>query len=309
MRIAITGGTGFLGRHIVDALLKDGHELHLLVNKAAPPDHKNLTIVKGSLGDPDILETLISPCDVIIHCAGLTAAKNKTDFFTVNSEGTKNIANLSAKLGNKRFLLISSLAAREPQLSAYAASKYQAEQHLGALHDLDWDIMRPPAIYGAGDLHFLTIPESLKKGFAPRLGSDDVRVSLIHVQDMADAVASWVNAPTSTGQIYEIADMNEGGYSWQNVYNIIAPMVTKKKIKHFRVPAWIMFAIASISSTCTRLIGKSPFLTPDKIREALHENWVCDARAFQENFDWSAQINLKDGMQQTINWYKAHDYL
>ena len=176
--LAITGGTGFVGRRLIDLALAGGHAVRALTRRTQPP-RDGLTWVEGALDQPDALATLVADADAVIHVAGVVNAADRAGFATGNIDGTR--AMIAAAAG-KRFVHVSSLSAREPQLSSYGWSKAEAE-HLVEASGLDWTIVRPTAVYGPGDTEMRDLFRMAARGVAllPPRG----RASLIAVDDLA----------------------------------------------------------------------------------------------------------------------------
>jgi nucleoside-diphosphate-sugar epimerase len=200
--VAVTGATGFVGGHILRHLAEAGVHVRALTRR--PPSAEvsaNVTWVTGTLEDEAALTALLDQADAVIHCAGAIKARSRDEFFDVNAGGTRRLAGLAAaKATPPRFIHLSSLAAREPRLSSYAASKRAAEQALRAFPHLPVLVLRPPAVYGPGDMETFRIFKLAEQGWcvAPMTGG---KVSLIHVDDVARAVvgallaAEWPSAP------------------------------------------------------------------------------------------------------------------
>jgi len=146
MKVAVTGGAGFIGKALLKALAEAGYQVKALENRTPVLQHQNITPVKGSLRDADALQTLIKGCDAVIHAAGLVAARRSRQFYDVNTEGTRRLAQIATYNNCGRFLLVSSLSAREEKLSHYGNSKQLAEDVLGEFSDMGWDAIRPPAV-------------------------------------------------------------------------------------------------------------------------------------------------------------------
>jgi nucleoside-diphosphate-sugar epimerase len=177
---AVTGGTGFLGRWIVRGLSDAGWRVRMLVRR--DPIHPHLAgvdpeIVLGSLADGRALHRLVQGASLIVHAAGLVKALRRKDFFTVNAEGTAALARAAvAAAPSARLVMISSLAAREPSLSAYAASKAAGEAVLARFGPTDRVVLRPAAIYGPGDCEWLPIFRAAGRRFFPIAARPDARV-------------------------------------------------------------------------------------------------------------------------------------
>ena len=189
--VAVTGATGFVGPHLVSALTRHGFKLRLLIRRWSPmPSLPGVEaeIVLGYLGDEAALRRLVDGADTVVHAAGLIKARTPAEFLAVNRDGT---ARLSALAPEARFILLSSLAAREPQLSAYADSKRAAEQVVAGRTGA-WLVVRAPAVYGPGDRETLAYFRAAARGVAPRPRLDGARLALIHVEDLAETLARAV---------------------------------------------------------------------------------------------------------------------
>src|SRR3954471_14880511 len=181
MRLALTGGTGFVGAHLLDAAVGVGHEVVALTRREQP-QRERLRWVRGSLDDRDALEQLVTEADAVIHVAGVINAPGAAAFDLGNVAGTLSMLAAATAGGVRRFVHVSSLAAREPRLSLYGASKARSEA-LVHRSGLDWVIARPPAVYGPGDKETLELFRMAKLGLM--LMPPHGHVSLIHVDDLA----------------------------------------------------------------------------------------------------------------------------
>ena len=197
--IAVTGATGFIGRMLVRHLRAAGWSVRLLVRPdslARVSSHPDSETVTGSLEDPAALQELVDDVYAVIHCAGAVRGRTFEDFSRVNVEGVRRLVRAAIAHSNSpRFLSLSSLAAREPLLSHYASSKRLGEQ---ALADeggsMEWMALRPPAVYGPGDRERLPLFQWMDRGIAPILGEPLARLSLLYVEDLTDAILSWLDA-------------------------------------------------------------------------------------------------------------------
>ena len=192
--VAVTGVTGFVGPHLVAALARRGWRLRLLVRRWSPlPSLAGIDaeIVLGDVLSEPALRELARGADAVVHAAGLIKARTPADFMPVNRESA---ALLSALAPEATLVLLSSLAAREPQLSAYGASKRAGEVAI-ATRSGPWLAVRAPAVYGPGDRETLAYFRSVKHGLAPQHWLSSARLSLIHVSDLAEALALAVDRP------------------------------------------------------------------------------------------------------------------
>ena len=304
--VALTGATGFVGGHVLRALLMAGWRVNALMRgparlNAAP----GLTVIEGDLADEQALARLIGGVDLIIHCAGVTKAATNAEFFRVNTAGTATLATVAATGTNPpRFILMSSLAAREPALSAYADSKRQAEAAVDELGNaLQWTALRPPAVYGPGDQDILLYFKQFDKGLAFLPGDAAQRLSLIHVSDLADAVVALAGISGYDGGPIEVHDGHAGGYRWQDIV-AVATEVFGHPIRTVPVPRPIMLLLAACTRAGSRVLGKRPILSPGKVDELYHPDWVCQGNFLCELTDWKPRIGLAQGLGETLRWYR-----
>ena len=304
--IAVTGATGFVGPHLVSALSRHGWKIRLLVRRWSPlPSLAGVEaeIVLGDLADEAALRRLVDGADTVIHAAGLIKARQPADFMAVNGEGT---ARLSALAPRARFILLSSLAAREPQLSAYAASKRAAEQAVSGRTG-PWLAIRAPAVYGPGDRETLTYFKAAARGLAPRPQLDDARLALIHVADLAEALAVAVDHPLPDS-VYEIDDGQEGGYGYGDMA-AAAGAALGRGVWSLPVPQAAMEVVGWANGLRHALGGAAQILTRAKVRELFHPDWAVHDRRLAATIGFRPRYDLKAGFRDTILWYRQNKWL
>lgn len=308
MQVAVTGASGFVGTHVLDRLVADGHTVRVLAHRTPPRCNSAVTTIRGGLDDPAALAELVRGADVVVHAAGVVAAAREATFHEVNAEGTRRLAEAAREAGVSRFLLLSSLAARRPDLSAYAASKKAAEDALAEVDGIAWDALRPPAVYGPGDRQVLMFFRLLKHGIGVLPAGDSARVSVIHVADLADAVMAWLDTETGSGDVYELADGFRNGYTWRTLIDAAARELTIEP-KYMTPPQGLLRVLSHGLRAWARLTGGVPFLTPDKLRELRHTDWVCRDDRFPRRTGWRPRIALGEGLRATLAWYQARGWL
>jgi len=265
------------------------------------PHEQSASWIEGDLDDMDSLRRLVEGADAVVHCAGAVRGATREQFDRVNVHGLSRM--VQAAIHQKpapRFLLISSLAAREPQLSHYAASKRQGEAVLaGQSGRLPWTIYRPCAVYGPGDREMLPVFQWMAKGIAPVLGDGTGRFSLIYVNDLAEAVVQWLDSDCCQSGTYELHDGHPGGYSWHEVIDTIKQL-RAKYIVRIKVPLPLVGLAAAANLLLAKIFGYAPMLTPGKVRELCHDDWICDNTALQAVVGWSPRVQLPEGLQQIL---------
>ncbi len=287
----------------------DGWRVRVLVRKPGPGSAFASTIT-GSLEHRESLERLVESVDAVVHCAGLVRAASAAEFHAVNEDGVARLAAAAATLKTPpRFILISSLAAREAELSSYGASKRCGERAL-ASHGggLPWTVVRPPAVYGPGDKATLDFFRLYSHGLAPLPGGADGRLSLIHGEDLAGAVAALVASDIGVFESLEVRDGCAEGYSWADVA-AAAGRCFGRPMTLISPPRALMGALAAINQAGQRLIGAAPRLTPGKVRELYHPDWVACENPIAESTAWRPRMTIDEGFAQTIAWYRAEGWL
>jgi len=311
--VAVTGATGFIGGHVARALDAEGWRVRALVRRAGRgPDFATLMV--GSLEDRDSLERLVEGVDAVVHCAGLVRAASAAEFDAVNGAGVGCLAAAAAnRRAPPRFILMSSLAAREPGLSSYGSSKRRGEQAL-ARHGggLAWTVLRPPAVYGPGDRATLYFFRLYGHGLALLPGGADGRLSLIHGEDLAAAVVALLASEAGAGEIFEIRDGHAGGYGWADLAAAAGRGFGRSRnrpMTRLVLPRALMDGLAVINQGFCRMVGGASRLSRDKVRELYHPDWVVRENPIAGLTGWRPRMTLDTGFAQTIAWYRAEGWL
>jgi nucleoside-diphosphate-sugar epimerase len=297
--VALTGASGFIGHAILQRLVKHGHKVRALVRKPQP-DTKSVQWIQGDLNNVAALHELVKGVSAIIHCAGQVRGNSFETFAQTNVEGTKNLVRAATDQTVKpRFLLISSLAARQPELSWYAKSKRMAEQSLARYAgNMQWTAFRPTAVYGPGDKEIKPIFNATRHGFLPVVGKSTNYFSLLHVDDFVAAIQCWLEMHTTTKGIFELDDGKPDGYSYQSLA-AIAQEVWQRPVWCISIPTTLVRLVANTNLWLSRLLHYAPMLTPGKVRELQHPNWLCDNKPLMHALpDWHPSINLRDALPQ-----------
>ena len=304
--IAITGVTGFIGGVVARKLIAAGWRVRGLLRSRSRIQLSaldKLEIVEGALENSSSLRQLVKGVRVVIHCAGAVRGAYAEHFKRINVDGVSSLVRITREMvENPLFLHISSLAAREPQLSAYAASKREGERQLAiAAGEMSWIVLRPPAVYGPGDRELLPLFRLMEKGVALLVGERQARFSMLYVDDLAAAIQSFLEQSEWSQTIYELHDGHPDGYSWDEVVALFSRLRAKKLIK-LHLPLSLLSLSANMNQVLSRLTGKHPMLTPGKIRELYHPDWVCDNQAITAKIGWQPKVCLGEGLQRTMKW-------
>jgi nucleoside-diphosphate-sugar epimerase len=307
-RIAITGATGFIGRSIVRELRGRGWRLRALVRRPAPEMADDVEQVQGSMEDAASLSALVCDTAAVVHCAGAIRAVRRSDFRRVNAVGTRRLlAAVQQAPEPPRVLLLSSLAAREPRLSAYAASKREAEDML-ARCGVDHCTIRPPAVYGPGDRSTLPLFRSLTRAVAVLPGSPRSRFSLIFVDDLAACVAAVIDRPLWKGSLVEPDDGQPHGYAWADLA-AIAGRSLGIRVRPLLLPKWLLWLPTAIIEALASVLGRLPAITLGKLRELYHHDWVSRSTAQGLLDGWRASTRFSEGFARTLRWYVRNGWI
>lgn len=319
--IALTGASGFIGRHIGDHLTARGHHVRALTRREPPETAPSTTTpstnergtfcwVRGEINDPAAIDRLLAGVDAVIHCAGLVKARRREEFFTANQQAVATLVDRIQNIGGQppALLHMSSLAAREPDLSPYAQSKAGGEQILRDKGTgFDWLILRPPAVYGPGDFEILKLFKTLRYGLALVPGSTLNRVSVIYVHDLANFACRWIESPFLFGQTIEVDDGTPGGYRMADIYKTAADLLGRP-VRTVSIPTPLLTIAAQMNRALGHVSGRALMLTPGKVRELLHPDWVARPPD-KEGPLIESPTRLADGLGATLDWYRRKKLL
>ena len=301
MRLAITGGTGFVGSHLIEAAVGAGHRVAALTRREQEP-REGVDWIGGDLDDRGALHELVDGADAVIHAAGVITAHDAAAFKKGNVDGTLAMLAAATAGGVHRFVHVSSLAAREPKLSLYGASKAKAEELVHS-SGLDWAVVRPPAVYGPGDKETLELFRMAKLGIMlmPPRG----HLSLIHVADLARLLVALADPAAPTRLMIEPDDGKNGGWTHREFGRALGRAVgTKPAI----VSAPSVFL--RVAARADRLFrGPRAKLTVDRAAYFSHRNWVVEPKRAAPPGLWRAEVPTERGLAETARWYADKGWL
>ncbi len=299
--VALTGATGFVGRVTLDRLVAAGWHVRALTRR---DQHKKagVTWVHGRLDDTASLNELCNGADAVLHVAGVVNAPDAAGFEGGNVTGTANMLAAAQSAGICRFLAVSSLAAREPSLSMYGASKAKAEALVRA-SPLDWTVIRPPGVYGPGDTEMFDMFRIAAKGWA--LLPPSGRVSVIHVDDLARLLVTLLSAENVSKRVFEADDGAPGGWSHEDFAKAIGAAVGRK-ITALHAPGFLL-RFAGWADRAVR--GPKAKLTPDRANYLAHPDWTINPEAAPSPDLWKPEIATATGLQDTMSWYRAQGWI
>ncbi|MGD8352677.1 MAG: NAD-dependent epimerase/dehydratase family protein [Pseudomonadota bacterium] len=320
----VTGGTGFIGSHLVDHLLQTGCDVRCLVRDTSQLRWllgKPVTVVEGDLGSRKVIEEAASGTDAVFHLAGITAAGSREDYFRINAEGCRSVAEatLAARHPPEVFIYLSSLAASGPgrydeviaenrtprPVTSYGRSKLEGEQILSSMGPLPLIVLRPPAVYGPRDREILRLFKMAARGVFPVLTPDGSRMSLIHVQDLIRGI---VNASLKgrAGETYFLT--NKTPVDMFDLPGILAQALGRR-VRTMKVPFGLLKTAAVVSEYWGRITGRMPVFNSEKVKELTAAGWVCSWEKAYAEIGFEAKIELAEGLARTAQWYRENKWL
>ncbi|UAK24234.1 NAD-dependent epimerase/dehydratase family protein [Sphingomonas nostoxanthinifaciens] len=300
MRLAVTGGTGFVGSTLIERALAAGHQVRALARREQPP-RAGVAWVPGALDRPASLAALVEGCDAVIHIAGVING-DAAAFAKGNIAGTDAMVAAASAAGIRRFVHVSSLAAREPQLSTYGWSKRESEDPVVAAGG-DWTIIRPPAIYGPRDREMLELFRWARRRVVPL--PPGVRLSLIAVEDLADLMLVCLDASASFNRLYEPDDGRSGGWPAPELARAIGQAVGRRVLP-LSIPKVLLLAGSWADRTIRRDKAK---LTRDRVAYFCHPDWTAAPHARPPADLWQPKIDGATGLAATARWYEQAGWL
>ena len=301
LTLAVTGGTGFVGQRLLDLATDRGFKVRALTRR--PQEARNgIDWIEGNLEDRGKLEQLVQGSDAVIHVAGVINAPDAAGFEAGNVSGTLTMLAAATAAGTRRFVHVSSLAAREPKLSQYGASKARSEELVEG-SGLDWIIVRPPAVYGPGDKETLELFRMAKAGLIllPPRG----RMSVIHVDDLARLLLNLAEREEPSKQIIEPHDDRANGWSHKEFADALGRAVGRRAVS-LATPRPIL----RVGAALDRLVrGGRAKLTPDRAAYFCHPDWVVSTGKAPSPDLWHPEVPTEQGLAETAAWYRSEGWL
>jgi uncharacterized protein YbjT (DUF2867 family) len=299
--LALTGGTGFVGKTLIRLALAQGLSIRALARTAQVPQ-LGVTWIMGDLSNPAALVDLARGSDAIIHVAGVVNAPDRAAFEAGNAAGTLAMVEAAKAAGVERFIHVSSLVVREPQLSDYGWSKAKAEAVVTA-SGLDWTVVRPPAVYGPGDTDMLDMFKIAQSGWLimPPAG----HLSVIEVSDLARLLLALAPYDQARAQTYEADDGEEGGWTSLSFAKAIGWAVDKR-VTVVHTPAALLRGLARLDRLTRRSKAK---LTVDRASYLCHPDWTVDPTKRPPPELWQPEIRTRAGLKATARAYRAAGWM
>ena len=325
MTYLVTGGSGFLGSHVVEQLSRAGHSVRALVRRSSDTrflkELPGVELVYGAVEDSESLAKALQGVRAVVHSAGLVKARSEQEFFQINARGSALLCDGARAAGVERFVLVSSLAVVGPTadgspvpddcepkpVTAYGRSKRQAEREVLARKDsLSVVIVRPAAIYGPRDREILAFFRSIKFGVLPLIGRPSNKLSMIYGPDCAAACIAATHANVPSGTTLFVDD--GVAHPFEELVTVAEAALGRRAFLRLPLPERLVRAAALGSELFGRASNRAVMFNRDKCNELLNQ-WVCDATRTRQLLDWKPEHTFSEGIRATVAWYKQAGWL
>lgn len=327
-RVLITGASGFVGHHLVDAAVQAGMKVYAAVRPSSDVAHLQSFDIRYTLLDLNDTAALVRELEekqyhYIIHAAGITKAKTEQEYNKVNAGYTQKLAlaAVEADIPLKKFVFISSLAALGPvvyselnpineqskaqPVTTYGKSKLLAEQYLAEIQDLPLVVLRPTAVYGPREKDIFVLLKTLNLGLEPYISNKPQWLSFVYVKDLARAVIQALDAGIHHAS-YNVSDGNS--YDRYALATITKRILGKKSVR-FHLPLGVVSVMARLLEAAYAASSKMPVLNQEKLNELAAENWNCSIDRIRQDLGFVPEYDLEKGLAHTLKWYKENNWL
>jgi dihydroflavonol-4-reductase len=322
----VTGASGFVGSHLVDKLIAEGHQVRCILRGSSSRrwlENKPVEIFDCGLFDKEALKKILKDADYLFHIAGVVKSKDESGYFKGNVETTRVLLDtvLEVNPGIKRVLLTSSLTACGPSLdgkpcneetqehpiTAYGRSKLAQEKLAKSYMDkLPITIIRPPAVFGPRDTEIYLVFKTYKYGLMTLIGFDKKELSLVYVEDLVNGIYLAALSEKGTGQIYFISASEIN--NWVEVSRYIGKPMGRRALM-IRLPHWLVYSVAGAAQLFAFFSSKPATFNIEKARDFVQKAWICSVQKAENDLGYRQSLSIEEGLRRTIEWYKEMKWL
>jgi len=327
MKVFLTGASGFVGSHVLEALLADRHEVSILLQRTSNTRFISrhlaaVTVHFGSLDDVPLLAKAMGGVEAVIHCAGKTKALHSSEFYRVNRAGTRNVvlAANACRESLRRLVYVSSQAVSGPgslnrpaeetgdphPVSVYGRSKWLGETEVRLHCRVPWTILRPAAVYGPRDTEFLPVFRKVKQRLMPLLSGARRPLHMVYGPDVAAAILCSLLQERGAGEAYHVAA--EPPCTDEAFMEEIAAQLQIRPMR-LRIPRSSLYLATVIQEILSRVTGRPNMLSRQKLPELLAPGWVCSTEKIRRDLGFTAPTSLREGVGRTLDWYRREGWL
>jgi nucleoside-diphosphate-sugar epimerase len=325
-RVLITGGTGFIGSHLAELLIRNGYSVTCLVrdqNALRWLAGLDIDVVVGDCSRPETLANAVQHVSIVVHAAGLTKARRPREYYEVNHIGTRNMLEACSRYNPaiEKFILISSLAAAGPAregkpvkdsdlarpISDYGRSKRLAELEVVGCRDaFSTVILRPSVVYGPRDTDMFELFRWASRGVTLEIAGGERFLNFCYVGDLVQAISLAMERQTRSGNIYFVAE--ERPYSWSEVIRVLLS-TGAVKARTIKVPYAAAYLIGLASELGSLFTARPALTNRQKVREASQQYWTCDLSVIERELGFKAAYPLQQGLEITWRWYRDNNWI
>ncbi|MEW6195071.1 MAG: NAD-dependent epimerase/dehydratase family protein [Bacteroidota bacterium] len=322
----VTGASGFVGSHVVDRLLSEGHHVKCILRETSSKrwlEGKPVEIINSGLTDKENLRKVLSGADYLYHIAGVVKSKREDGYFKGNVETTSNLLDVLCEVNTniKRVIIVSSLTACGPSydnkicneetiehpITTYGRSKLTQEQLAKKYMDkLPITIIRPPAVYGPRDTEIYLVFKMYKMGLMTLIGFNKKVLSLVYIDDLVDGIYTASVSEKAINQTYFISakEIND----WKQVGGYIGEALGRKAL-YLRLPHFLVYTVAAVAQFLALFSSKAATMNLEKARDFVQESWTCDITKAEKELGFRQRVPTKEGIKKSIDWYRQMKWL
>lgn len=324
MKIAVTGGSGFVGNHLVEKLVSKEHKIKVLVRKTSKTillEKSGVELVYGDVTDKESIERLVNDVDIVYHVAAKVYVGSEDEFWNVNFRGTENILDACLNRGLGRIVHVSTIGvtgniANPPgdesrpynPMSPYDRSKCEAEKlalRYHREHGMPVTIVRPTVMYGPRNMYMLRLYEETQSGNFRFIGSMNNLMHPCYIENFLQGITLAAERPEAVGEIYIIGD--EKPITWVEYVKTVAEVMGATPPKR-HISISLMKIIAYLSEFKSWMFGGEPFFARSWLDE-ITKVYAYDITKAKKDLGYNPKISLKEGISRTIDWYRLNGFL